>query len=218
MTMTYPMAEGFESALYMLNVWGTAVFAVAGAMTAREKDYDLFGVLVVSLITANGGGTVRAVLLGQLPVFWIQEPLWLYLAVIPGTIGYFTDHFLTGPRVEKVIIYLDALGIATFGITGAEAAMSVTNSPLVVVCMGVATGCFGGVIRDILCGREPLIFSGTIYATTIIAGVSTYLLLLFAGMAEWQAGLLGMFCTLGLRCLGLRYGLTLRPGLPPRSL
>ena len=196
----------------MLNIMGTAVFAVSGAMTAREKDYDLFGVLVVSLITANGGGTVRDMLMGQLPVFWIQEPIWLYLAVFPGIIGYFTNHFLTGRRVETLIVYLDALGLSAFGITGAIAAMGITSNPLEIVCLGVVTGTCGGIIRDLLCSRTPLIFGGTIYATTIIGGISNYLFLLFAGMAEWQAGLLGMFTILAMRCLGIQYGLTLRFG------
>ena len=214
--MHSPISESFQLGLYLLSIIGTAVFAVSGAMTAREKDYDLFGVLVVALITANGGGTVRDVLLGQLPVFWIQEQLWLYLGLVPGLIGYFINHFLTRPSVEKVITYMDALGLATFGIVGAEAAMMLSHSSLVVVCMGVTTGCFGGVIRDILCGRSPMIFGGTIYATTLIVGVSGYLLLQYLGMAEWQAGLVGMFLILSLRCLGIRYGWTLRFGSAAR--
>ncbi len=212
---TYPMSEGFQLGLYFLSIMGTAFFAVSGAMTAREKDYDLFGVLVVALVTANGGGTVRDILLGQLPVFWIKNQLWLYLALVPGLIGYFINHFLARPSVEKMITYMDALGLATFGIVGAEAAMALSHSSLVVVCMGVSTGCFGGVIRDILCGRPPMIFSGTIYATTIIAGVSVYLLLQYLGMTEWQAGIMGMFTILFLRCLGIRQGWTLKFGPAP---
>jgi uncharacterized membrane protein YeiH len=169
---------------------GVAVFAVSGALAAARRGLDLLGVIVIAMVTAIGGGTVRDVLLDR-QVFWIVHSayLWVILAAAFGTIVW-TRRF-TPP--ERALVVADALGLAFFTISGARIAEGLEHRGIVVVLMGTLTGVAGGVLRDVLSAEIPLVFRrGQIYATAAIAGAALYLALkpyvptemaAFAGMA-----------------------------------
>lgn len=165
-----------EAALYVLDLFGTAVFAVSGALAAGRRHMDLFGVLVIAAVTAIGGGTVRDLLLDLHPVFWIADLT--YLATIAGTASstFLYTTILHPPRYALPVA--DAFGLAIFTVVGAKVAIGVGVHPIIVVLMGAATGTVGGMIRDMLCGETPLILRREIYATASLSGGITYVLLI----------------------------------------
>jgi uncharacterized membrane protein YeiH len=185
---------------------GVAVFAVSGALAAARRGLDLLGVIVIAMVTAIGGGTVRDVLLDR-QVFWIAHSthLWVILAAALGTIAW-TRRF-TPP--ERALVVADALGLAFFTISGARIAEGLEHSGIVVVLMGTLTGVAGGVARDVLSAEIPLIFrKGQIYATAAIAGATLYLVLK-AWLPVEVAALAGMGCIAAIRFAAIAFNLQL---------
>lgn len=158
--------------IYLFDLIGTAVFAVTGALAAQGRQIDLYGVIVFSLVTAVGGGTARDLLLGRLPVFWIMDTTYIWVGAAAG-IGA----FLLARRAwlpGQLLVVGDALGLGLFTVIGAEIGLAETGSPLVAVVMGVLTGTGGGIVRDLLAGRIPLVLQREIYATASVAGGLLY--------------------------------------------
>lgn len=201
-------------ALYLLDMFGIAVFAVSGALTAGRKNMDLFGVIVVAVVTAIGGGTVRDVLLDRHPVFWIEDPIYLVviLAAAGATLAY--GRFFTPPRAS--LLYADAFGLALFTFVGAEIAYEAGVSGLIVVVMGTITGAAGGVMRDVLCAEVPLILRREIYATASIAGGAIYVLLVEIGASDPFVSFLPIAVVFALRVTAIRLDLHVPP-LPPKD-
>lgn len=162
--------------LYALDLFGTAVFAVSGALAGGRRHMDLFGVLVIAAVTAVGGGTVRDLLLDRHPVFWIADLT--YLATIAGAASstFLYTTVLHPPRYALPVA--DAFGLAIFIVVGAKVAIGAEVAPVIVVLMGAMTGTVGGMIRDVLCGDPPLILRREIYATASLGGGVTYVLLI----------------------------------------
>ena len=161
--------------LYFLDLFGTAVFAISGAWLACRKDMDLFGAMVLAFVTAVGGGTIRDVLLGAVPVFWVQDT-WYMIVILASTllaIAFRKWHVQT----KNHMLLADAIGLAVFTIIGITKAQTFGASPLVAVMMGVLTGCGGGAIRDILASEIPLVLRAEIYAFAAMAGGVVYVLL-----------------------------------------
>lgn len=200
--------------MYLLDMFGIAVFAVSGALTAGRKNMDLFGVIVVAVVTAIGGGTVRDVLLDRHPVFWIDDPAYLLviLAVAAATLAY--GRFFTPPRAS--LLYADAFGLALFTLVGAEVAYEAGVSGLIVVVMGTITGAAGGVMRDVLCAEVPLILRREIYATASIAGGAIYVILMEIGAGGPLVSLLPIATVFVLRATAIRLDLHVPP-LPPKD-
>ncbi len=186
---------------------------MSGALAGGRKRLDLFGVFVVAVVTAIGGGTLRDLLLGRLPVFWVREPE--YLAVVAAaTAGTILFTRLRMPKEDRLLA-ADALGLALFSVTGAQIAESATDAKLVVVLMGAVTATAGGMLRDVLLGDLPLILHGReLYATAAAAGAAVYVGLAAAGAGRPLAAGAGLLTTLLLRLLSLRYGI----GLPAYEL
>src|SRR3712207_1356382 len=140
-------------ALYVLDLFGVAVFAVSGALTAGRKSMDLFGVVVIAVITAIGGGTVRVLLLNRRPIFWIDDPTYLLVCVLAagGTLAY--ARFFRPPRHSLLVA--DAFGLAVFTFIGAGAAHEAGVPAPLVVLMGKVTGGAGGDLRDERCTEVP---------------------------------------------------------------
>jgi len=161
--------------IYALDLFGVAVFAASGAIAGIAAQMDLLGVLVLATITAIGGGTIRDVLLGSRPVFWIRDsgPIYTIIAATIATLIWV--HFL--PIPTKALPIADALGLAVFAISGAQVAEKAGCRPLVIVLMGTLTGAGGGVLRDVLSAKVPLILRQDVYASAAIAGITVYLLL-----------------------------------------
>lgn len=164
--------------LYILDLLGVVVFAISGAIVARDKQFDLFGGIVLAIVTAIGGGTFRDMALGHTPVFWLNDLNYFTLAAITAItfLWLFRIHRFNGSW-GKALLVADAIGLAVFTVIGVEVALNSDIHPAMAVAMGTITGCFGGVIRDVLANREPLIFQKEIYATASLAGGSCYLAL-----------------------------------------
>ncbi len=162
-------------ALYLLDLFGVAVFAIRGARTASRMCMDLFGVVVVAVITAIGGGTVRDVLLDDRPVFWIEDPTYLIVILAAAAATLLYARFRRPPRASLLVA--DAFGLAVFTFIGAQTAYSAGVSDLIVVLMGTITGVAGDVMRDVLCAEVPLILRREVYATAAIAGATVYVVL-----------------------------------------
>ena len=198
-------------ALYLLDLFGVAVFAVSGALTAGRKSMDLFGVIVVAVITAIGGGTVRDVLLDERPIFWIVDPTYLIviLAATAATILY--GRFLRPPTVSLLVV--DAFGLAVFTFIGAQTAYAAGVPYLIVIVMGAITGSAGGIMRDVLCAEVPLILRREIYATASVAGAIVFVVLQEIGAGPLTS-LLPIATTFILRLAAIRFDLHVPPFRP----
>lgn len=161
-----------ESTIHYLDYLGTIVFAITGLLAASRKQLDLFGAIVIAMVTAIGGGTLRDVILDQ-PVFWVTQPIYIYMVVISALFMFFYAKFKTAPI--RLLLYLDALGLAVFTVMGAQKAMDLGLSDPIVIMTGIMTGAVGGIIRDVLVGEVPLILRKEIYATACFIGASVML-------------------------------------------
>ena len=173
------------SALYAIEMLAVAVCAVSGVLEAGRKEIDLFGIVVVALIAALGGGTLRDLLLGA-PVFWIEDQTYLVAAAVAGVATFFAARRIRLPRNGFVIP--DAAGLALFAVLGTGKALALGAPWLVASVMGVVTGVFGGVLRDVLCNEVPLVFTGELYATAAWAGALLFVLLTYFTLdPAWSA-------------------------------
>jgi uncharacterized membrane protein YeiH len=196
------------SLLYLSNLLGAAVFAVSGVLAAGRKSLDLLGVLVVAMVTAIGGGTLRDLLLDRHPIFWFHEEAHL---VVIGVASVFTLVYLRFRRPpDRSLLIADALGLALFTIGGTQIAMAEALPGVIAVIMGVMTGVAGGVIRDVLTAEIPLILRrGHLYATTAITGATLYVLLVGAGAPRPLPSVLAMSSVVLLRFASILWGLQL---------
>ncbi len=191
-----------------LDLLGVAVFAASGALAAGRKSFDLFGVIVIAAVTAIGGGTLRDLLLGRSPVFWIGDPsyLWVILLATVATVSW--ARVRKPPRESLAIA--DALGLAFFAIAGAQVAQSVGLGGIVAVLMGAMTGVAGGVVRDVLTNDVPMILRrGELYASAAIGGVTLYLCLEALGLGRSPSGWVGMLAIVAMRLAAIFWGLRL---------
>lgn len=186
---------------------GTAVFAVSGVVAVAERKLDWFGVLVVATVTAVGGGTMRGLILGDTPVFWVEDDKYIFVALIGGLLAiplvrYFgRDH----EEFENGLVFFDALGLSLFAVTGAQVTLELGFDGFTAVICGILTGVGGGVIRDLLAGQQPLILRSDIYATAALAGTAAYVLLVeTTSIAQVPAMALGMLTIFTLRMVAYR--------------
>ncbi|GGA06070.1 trimeric intracellular cation channel family protein [Dyella caseinilytica] len=189
---------------YLLDLIGVAVFAVSGVLVAAHSGMDVLGGFALAALTAIGGGTLRDVLLNRHPIFWIRDAryLWVILAAAGLTMIYIA--FLPAPGHSLLIA--DALGLALFAISGAQIAESAGHSFLIVVLMGTMTGTAGGVLRDVMSARVPMIFQQDLYATAAIAGIAVYVILQKLGVPRTFAVSAGVVVILGMRLLAVVWG------------
>lgn len=160
---------------YIVDLAGVFVFAISGALAAREKKLDLFGVFIIAFVTGLGGGTLRDVMMGRTPVFWMQAPI--YVGMIFGGTFFAIIFRKKIHYLRKSLLLFDTIGIAFFSIIGTEIALSFSYDlhPIIVISIAAMSACFGGVIRDILCNEIPIIFHKEIYATPCVTGSLVYL-------------------------------------------
>lgn len=171
-----------ETFLTIIEVAGTIAFAISGIRLAAAKSFDWFGAYVVGLVTAIGGGTLRDVLL-DIPVFWMLSPMYLSVTGISLiTVIIFQRLLVKGMRT---LFLFDAIGLALFVVVGIEKTLAADYPMWVAIVMGVTTGSFGGVVRDILLNEEPLFFRKDIYATACLAGGVIYWLLSVIPLPLW---------------------------------
>lgn len=195
-----------ETFLFIIEVIGTIAAAISGIRLAATKNFDWFGAYIVGLITAIGGGTLRDVLL-DIPVFWMQR--WWYLAVT--ALSLFTVVIFRSILVskDKILFIFDSIGLALFCVIGIQKSLAIGYPMWVAATMGIVTGAFGGVLRDILINEEPLVFRKDIYATACLAGTIAYWLIMTLGGSPMAQQISCAVVVIGLRILALKYSLSL---------
>lgn len=157
------------------DLLGTIAFATSGALVAMQKKFDFFGIFIVAFVTALGGGTLRDILVGREPVGWMQETYYVYTILITVVLAIIFRNKIK--YLSKSMFLFDTIGLGIFTIVGTKIGMEFNLSPIISVLLGTMTAAFGGVIRDILCNKIPVIFRGEIYATAAILGSITFLVL-----------------------------------------
>jgi uncharacterized membrane protein YeiH len=196
------------TAQFLQTHFAVAVCAISGVLAGSGKRVDLFGVIVLGLVTALGGGTVRDVVLGR-QVFWLTDAYFVINGVVTATVTFFIARHWTVPRLALAVA--DAFGLALFTILGAaiglKAEVGATNS----VVLGVITGVAGGILRDVLVGEIPLVFRREIYlyATAAVVGATVYVLLERYYGGNHLNRIIGIGATLGLRLLAIRWKVSL---------
>lgn len=193
--------------LYFLDLFGVAVFAISGALAAGRKSLDLLGVVIIAVVTAVGGGTTRDLLLDRHPIFWISDPVYLFVIIVAALLTIWYTRYKEPP--EKALLLADALGLAVFTITGAQITQAVTSSEVIIVIMAAITGTVGGLIRDVLSNDIPLIMRRDIYATAALAGAVVYLLLQITAFSSMVNIILSMGVVIGLRLAAIQWQLHL---------
>lgn len=194
--------------LYIFDMFGTVVFAISGVLLASKLRMDPFGMIVLAMVTAIGGGTIRDMVLGATPVFWVSQTEYLWVILITCVLSIL---LIRHPRRLPwyVLPVADAIGLAVFVAIGVDKALRYGASPMVAVIMGVLTGCGGGIIRDVLAREIPMIFRTEVYATACIAGGMMHTLALAANADVEFASVAGMLTTLLIRLAAIRWHLSL---------
>lgn len=198
--------------LHLLDIAGVAVFAFSGALEGARKRMDLFGVLVVALVTALGGGTLRDLLLATArprPIFWMENALYIYLALGGGLLGFWLS--VSGRFAQRTLLLADAIGLSVASVIGAQKAVNAGVSAPVILIMAVMTGVAGGIARDVLCNEVPLVFrpDTRLYATAALVGGALFLVLWKVNVPSDLASAIAIGATLMLRLAAVRWKLML---------
>ncbi|HSB93748.1 MAG TPA: trimeric intracellular cation channel family protein, partial [Flavitalea sp.] len=163
--------------LRLIDILGTVSFAISGVFAAMQKRLDVFGILVIAFITALGGGTLRDILIGDLPVRWMRNREAAAIITLSTLAAIVFQK--TFQNLQKTLLVFDSLGLGFFTVLGIHIGISHGMDPVICIALGVITGCFGGVIRDIALNNIPLIFQQEIYATACIFGALVYFMLVY---------------------------------------
>jgi len=193
--------------LSIIDILGTFSFAVSGAFLAMQKRLDPFGVLVLSFVTAIGGGTLRDIMIGNLPVSWLRNETATVVIFSSAIATMFFSRFLR--QFTTTLFLFDALGLGLFTIIGIELAIEKHFSTGVCIALGTITACFGGVIRDVLLNDVPLLFRKEIYAMACIAGGLIYFLLREVNLNADISKIACILVIFGIRLLAVRFRLSL---------
>lgn len=199
--------NNIEGLVILLTYLAVSASAISGALQARKHDMDVVGAATVAFVTAFGGGTMRDLLLGRTPIFWLEDQ-WLSIA----TFGIAVVSFYLVDRISEDWLNIpDALGLGFFSILGATYALQMDLSLLIISLMGVVTGVFGGILRDVICNKIPHIFKrGTrLYATCSFVGIWLFILLVKLNVDVSVASWAGTLTVFGMRMAAVRWRWTL---------
>lgn len=163
------------SALILLDYASVLIFALTGALVASRQQLDIVGFAFVACLTAVGGGTLRDVLLDRNPIFWLGNPHYILIACAAALLVFFTAHLVESRY--RLLLWLDSFALAVAVPAGVSAAMAMGQSAVIVVLMGMVTGCMGGLMRDVVCNEVPLVLKqGELYASAAFAGAGAALI------------------------------------------
>lgn len=157
----------------LLDIVGVFVYAISGGLMASSKRLDPFGVFIIAFVTSLGGGTLRDTLIGRSPVFWMVDPVYVYIIITGAVTSVIFRHKME--KLRKTLSLFDTIGLGIFTVIGIEVGIAEELNPIIILSLGVITGSFGGVIRDILVNEIPVIFKKEIYATASILGGMFYM-------------------------------------------
>lgn len=189
--------------LLSLYLIGITAEAMTGALAAGRLKMDLFGVVMIATVTAFGGGSVRDILLGHYPLTWIAHPEYLLLTTLAALLTTWIAPLMS--RLRGLFLALDALGLMAFTIIGAKVALGMGLTAPVAALAGLITGMFGGVIRDLLCNRVPLVFQKELYAVVSLGAAALYLGMLYFQVQDWLAVLVTLVSGFSVRMLAIRF-------------
>lgn len=197
-----------QSFIYYADLVGVIACAISGVLVATRLRMDPFGISVLAGVTAVGGGTLRDMMMGATPVFWIVDNTYIYVILVTATIAVLWLHHIHRFPVYLLPI-LDAFGLAIFTIVGAQKALAFGFSGPVAIVMGCMTGVVGGMIRDILSGQIPFVLQKEIYATASILGALLYVICNYFALEPIFSMLIAMAGTLSLRLSAIYWHLSL---------
>jgi uncharacterized membrane protein YeiH len=192
---------------YPLELAGTLVFAISGALAVRDREHDLFGAGFTGFITAIGGGSLRDILLGAYPLVWIGDVNVLYAIFLGILLAFIFPAALL--KLRKTMFLFDTLGIGFFTVLGVEKALSLGVRPEIAAIMGMFSAVMGGVIRDTLTNEIPILFRKEVYASACLAGAILYLVLNYFGIARDYNMLISISVVISIRLIAVKYKLSL---------
>ena len=193
--------------IYILDILGTFAFAISGALVASDKKFDLFGVIIIAFVTAVGGGMLRDVLIDAHPINWIGDLNYLYTILFAVIITFlFKSKILP---LSKTMFLFDTVGLGVFTLLGLKKGLSFNLHPFIALIMGMISAVFGGVLRDVLTNKVPLIFEKEIYASACLAGGITYLILNNFNISENLIFVLSASVIVAIRVIAVKFHLQL---------
>lgn len=198
-----------ETLSYWAGMAGTVAFAVTAVLAVAPRGVDIFGVAVLGIITAIGGGTVRDLILG-VPVFWASDLTYIWVALGASLAAFLWQSFMTRRTINSLMLYLDGLGAALFAIEATDKVWQLDfGRPLAPIILGIVTAIGGGLIRDVLAGRQNLLMTREIYAIPVLLGCTLYVVLLYLVPDNWiiSAGV-GFTLIFGLRAAAIHWDLS----------
>lgn len=193
-----------QTLLVVLDLAGTFVFALSGALVGVRHRLDLFGVLVLAFAAATAGGILRDLVIGAVPPPAIADPRYLVVPAIAGVITFFWHPVVT--RLQASVLVLDGAGLALFAVSGAIKALEFGLGPVAAVLLGGLTGIGGGMVRDILVSEVPTVFRAELYAVAALAGASVVVVGDLVGLTAPAVAVAGAVVCFGLRMIGVRRG------------
>lgn len=186
---------------------GCAVFAVSGALAAADKQQDIMSFILLGVVTGIGGGTIRDLILNKPQIFWLAEPLYLYVCVGASAATYFFAHRIK--LKHRALIWMDAAGLSLFSVMATHTTLMWHDSWLVAMAMAMITASFGGIIRDVLLDQMPVILEPEIYVSASLLGSLVFLIANTANMPETWSITLGFLAAFGLRSAAIIWQLKL---------
>lgn len=206
------------SLLSFLDYAGVALFAATGALSASRKQLDLIGFLFFAAVTGIGGGTLRDIILGRVPVFWVLNPTYIIICAIVGVLFFFTAHLFESRY--RLLIWLDAVGLSAYCVMGAAKGMAATGSPTVAIVTGALTATFGGILRDLLANEPSVLLRPEIYVTAALVGAGVFTAANATMLPLYASAGLGVVAAFAVRGGALWFGWTFptyhhKPGRHP---
>ncbi|MFT5958458.1 MAG: putative membrane protein YeiH [Polaribacter sp.] len=193
--------------VYVIDILGTFAFAISGALVALDKKFDIFGVIIIAFVTAVGGGMLRDVLINAHPINWIGDLNYLYTIFSAVLFTFLFKSKIA--YLSKTMFLFDTIGISVFTLLGLQKGLSYELHPLVALIMGMISAVFGGVLRDVLTAKIPLIFEKEIYASACLVGGLTYLVLNYFKLDESINFMISAFVVITIRAVAVKFSLEL---------
>ena len=193
--------------IYVLDILGTFAFAISGALVALDKKFDIFGVIIIAFVTAVGGGMLRDVLINAHPINWIGDLNYLYIIFSAVLFTFLFKSKIA--HLSKTMFLFDTIGISVFTLLGLQKGLSYDLHPIIAIIMGMISAVFGGVLRDVLTAKIPLIFEKEVYASACLAGGISYLILHYFKVDENINFIISAIVIASIRAIAVKFHLEL---------
>jgi len=193
--------------IYVLDILGTFAFAISGALVALDKKFDIFGVIIIAFVTAVGGGMLRDVLINAHPINWIGDLNYLYIIFSAVLFTFLFKSKIA--YLSKTMFLFDTIGISVFTLLGLQKGLSYDLHPIIAIIMGMISAVFGGVLRDVLTAKIPLIFEKEIYASACLVGGISYLILNYFKVDENINFIISAIVIVSIRAVAVKFHLEL---------